>query len=151
NDRRLPFDTPGRSLHHIGTEARLVPEIYLGVFAFGRCGNARIGLPLPSLDRLWVTLIGTSERLLWRQSHGGEHFADRGEAQLDVELVRNHLGDDLARPQTKIKPILTRVFAVDPTKDLPLSRFRQLRRRPVALRERRASRPRRFPSAARNH
>src|SRR5262249_43736968 len=57
-----------------------------------------------------------------------EHFADRGEAQLDVELVRNHLGDDLARPQTKIKPILTRVFAVDPTKDLPQLRFRQLRR-----------------------
>src|SRR5262249_46479132 len=52
------------------------------------------------------------------------------EAQVNSEPVSNQFGNHPPRPQTKIEPILTWVFAVDPTKNLPLLRFRQFRRTP---------------------
>src|SRR5262244_1746344 len=124
DDRRLALDAPGSALHRIGTKARFIPEVDLRAHAFGRCRNARIDVALPSLDRCRVTLIGTPERLLGRQSQVGKQLADRGEAQSDAEPVGNQLANYEARPQTKIKSVLTRILTIDPTKYLPLLRFR---------------------------
>src|SRR5262249_9193328 len=122
--RRLALDAPGSALHRIGTKARFIPEVDLCAHTFGRGSNARIDVALPSLDRCRVALIGTPERLLGRQSQVGEQLADRSEAQSDAEPVGNQLANNEARPQTKIKSILTWVPTIDPTKYLLLLRSR---------------------------
>ena len=128
NNRRLALDAPSAALHRIGTKTGFIPEINLRSQPFGPCRKARIGGALPGLDRCRVALIGAHQRLLRRQSQIGKQLAHRGEAQLYAKPVSNQFSNDLTRPQTKIKTILTRILAVDPTKDLPFLRRCQLAR-----------------------
>src|SRR5437667_60629 len=119
NNRRAPFDAPGRALDHIGTKTGFIPEIDLGHTTFGPCRNARIGVALPRRDRLRVALVGAHQRFLRRQPQARQQLADRGQAELHAKLVGDQLGNDVPRPQTKIKAIPTRVPAVDPAEYLP--------------------------------
>src|SRR6266478_8909068 len=84
-------------------------------------------------DRLRVALIGAHQRFLRRQPQAGQQLADRGKAELDAKLVGDQLGNHVARPQAKIKTVLTRIPAVDPTKYLPRLLYCQFRRTARAL------------------
>src|SRR6266478_9993594 len=84
-------------------------------------------------DRLRVALIGAHQRFLRRQPQAGQQLADRGKAELDAKLVGDQLGNHVARPQAKIKTVLTRIPAVDPTKYSPRLLYCQFRRTARAL------------------
>ena len=133
NDWRLPFDAPGPALHRIGTKAGFIPKIDLRPTTFGPRRNARIAIALPGLYRRRVALVSAHQRLLWRQPQNGQQLANRGQAEFYAELVSNQLGNQLACPQAKIKPILTRIPAVHPSQYLSCLFCCQFRRTARAL------------------
>src|SRR5271166_5457314 len=118
--RGLSSHAPCRSLHHIGAESGFIPEINLGASPFCPSCNAWIGIAFPCFNCSRVTLISALQRLLRRQSQLRQKLADSRHAQVGPELVRNQLAHYQPRPQTKIKTMLTRIFAVDPAEQLLL-------------------------------
>src|SRR6266852_3921921 len=120
NNRRLPLYSPTPSLYRIGTEAGFVPEIYLRTPLFCPPRNTWIGVVLPRFDGGRIALVSPRQRLLWRQSELRQQLPDRCHAQTRAEFVCNQLAHHLSCPQAKIKAMLARVLAVDPTKKLLL-------------------------------
>jgi len=96
-----------------------VPEINLRTKPFGPCRKARIGVALPCFNRGRVAFVGAHQRFLRRPipSRRATCRPRRGSVSRQTARPANS-ATTLTRPQTKIKTILARVLAIDPTKRL---------------------------------
>ena len=109
---------PRLAVDRIGANARLIPERDLGVGPFGMARNRGIRLALPACNRLGITLIRPLQGLLRRQALSCQQGTNRGQAQPRAESLRDQFAHELARPQTKLEPVLPRIFPIDPAKHL---------------------------------
>src|SRR5208337_958742 len=118
NNRTLASCTPRCPLHRIGTESGFIPEVDFRTDAFCPFCNAWIDVAFPSFNRSRITLVGSFQRFLRRQTQLRQKLADSGHAQIDPKLLPDELAHYQPRPQAKIKTMLAWVLPVDPTKKL---------------------------------
>ncbi len=127
NNRCLSFGSPSPAQRRIRANSCFIEKEDIRPTFFGTLPQLWVVSSLPALDRLGISLVGTPERFLWSNAQLRQQASDRGQAQADFELLLDEVCHDFARPETKIKAILARVFTVDPTPYLLLLLYRKLR------------------------
>jgi hypothetical protein len=71
----------------MNAKARFIPEENLAISGFRLAGNGGKGLAAPLFDRFRITLIGTLQRFLRRQSEPGKQGTDGAQTKPDLELL----------------------------------------------------------------
>lgn len=89
-------------MHAISAKARLAPEVIVSAFTLGLAGYAWIDLLLEAGDGLGVSLVGSPQRLLRRQSKPGQQRTDRSQAQTNAKLTGDQIAHDGPGPHDSV-------------------------------------------------
>ena len=132
--RRLTAKSPGAAQNRVGSDPGLIQEKELGSQALGPCAQARENLLLPLLNGDRITLVSATQGLLRGNVPFRQQPPHGSHSQPDPEFLLDQLHHDLPRPQAKVKTILARITAADPTAHLQflLRRKRRLASRVFA-------------------
>ena len=106
----FPNRRPCRATMIIRPHICLIPKVDFSPLFLGLSLDFRIGLLLPDLYLLFISLVGSAQRLLWRQSQLAQHPTHRGIIERYLEFLSDEFSHHRARPQGKFKIQLRRIL-----------------------------------------
>ena len=125
NHRRLTPPTPGAPGLVVGSQTHLVAPVNLCSIALGPRANRRIFLLEPLPYQLGVSLVRSSQGLLWRESPTVQVASHRPHRHLDTKPASQEFPHRFPRPEHKRQLQLVRTAIADQ----PHSRGRLVRRK----------------------